>query len=191
MSNLFRAHLEKFIKINDQEFEEILSFFQIRQFRKKENLITAGELCKYHFFVLKGCLRKFCITSKGTEQTTEFAIETWWLTDNMAYEHQLRTDFSIQAVEKSEILYIEHRDQEKLLEIHPKMERYFRFVYQRAYAATQNRIKYIYNFSKEEIYLHFLEGQPQFVQRIPQYLVASFLGLTPEYLSEIRAKKFS
>jgi hypothetical protein len=78
--------------------------------------MTAGEICRYHFFVLKGCLRKFYITSKGSEQTTEFAIETWWLTDNMAYEHQLRTDFSIQAVENSEVLVIEYQDQERLIE---------------------------------------------------------------------------
>ncbi len=97
-----------------RNLKKYFHFFRSGSFVKKKNLITAGETCKYHFFVLKGCIRKFCITPKGTEQTTEFAIETWWLTDNMAYEHQLRTDFSIQAVEKSEILYIEYRDQEKI-----------------------------------------------------------------------------
>ncbi|MDV3872146.1 cyclic nucleotide-binding protein [Elizabethkingia anophelis] len=185
MFQIFRAHVDKFIEIDDQEFEKISSFFRVKKFRKKEDLVTAGEICRYHFFVLKGCLRKFYITSKGSEQTTEFAIETWWLTDNRAYEHQLRTDFSIQAVENSEVLVIEHQDQERLLKEHPVMERYFRYVYQRSYAAAQMRVRYIYTFSKEEMYLHFLEQQPQFVQRIPQYLIASFLGLTPEYLSEI------
>ncbi|OBS13681.1 cyclic nucleotide-binding protein [Elizabethkingia miricola] len=191
MFQIFRAHVDKFIEIDDQEFKKISSFFRVKRFRKKEDLMTAGEICRYHFFVLKGCLRKFYITSKGSEQTTEFAIENWWLTDNMVYEHQLRTDFSIQAVENSEVLVIEHQDQERLLKEYPVMERYFRYVYQRSYAAAQMRVRYIYTFSKEEMYLHFLEQQPQFVQRIPQYLIASFLGLTPEYLSEIRAKKIS
>jgi hypothetical protein len=68
------------------------------------------------------------------------------------------------------------------------MERYFRFVYQRAFGAMQMRIKYLYDFTKEEIFLHFIQHFPEFVQRIPQHLLASFLGFTPEYLSEIRKK---
>jgi ribosomal protein L10 len=71
------------------------------------------------------------------------------------------------------------------------MERYFRFIYQRAYAASQMRFKYLYEFSKEEFYQHLNENYPEFIQRIPQYLIASFLGFTPEYLSEIRKKKRS
>ena len=77
---------------------------------------------------------------------------------------------------------IEYQDQERLLKEHPVMERYFRYVYQRSYAAAQMRIRYIYTFSKEEMYLHFWNSNLSFVQRIPQYLIASFLGLTPEYL---------
>src|SRR5690606_31507258 len=125
---------------------------------------------------------------KGVEQTTEFAIETWWLTDNIAYEHKLSTEFYIQAVEKSLILYISKDNQDKLLKAFPQMERYFRFVYQRAYAATQMRVKYLFSLSKEEFYHELLRKQPEFVQRVPQYLIASYLGFTPEYLSEIRKK---
>jgi hypothetical protein len=82
---------------------------------------------------LSGLLRKFYINEKGTEQTTEFGIETWWLTDNFAYENQVRTEFYIQALEKSIVLYITQDKQEKLLKEFPVMERYFHFVYQRAY----------------------------------------------------------
>src|SRR5690606_6104888 len=118
---------------------------------------------------------------KGVEQTLEFAIETWWITDNMAYEHQQATEFYIQAVEPSEVLYITQGNQEKLLHTFPEMERYFRFVYQRAYAAAQMRIKFLYSLSKDAFYFHMLERHPEFVQRVPQYLIASFLGFTPEY----------
>lgn len=191
MSDLFRKHLEKFIEVDDSEFDAILRYFTLEKVKKKENLMMAGSVCRSHFFVLQGCLRKFFINEKGIEQTTEFAIENWWLTDNLAYEQQGTSEFYIQAVERSEVLTISKPSQDKLLQDIPKMERYFRFIYQRAYAASQMRIKYLYDFSREELYFHFLDRYPAFIQRIPQYLIASFLGFTPEYLSEIRAKKRS
>lgn len=191
MSEILKKHLEKFIQINDEEFLEISTFFKMKTVSKKENLLLEGSICRQHFFVLEGCLRKFFINDKGVENTTEFAIENWWITDNIAYEHGLPTSFYIQAVEKSKILIIERENQEKLLEQFPKMERYFRFIYQRAYAASQMRIKYLYDFTKEEFYEQLCKKQPEFVQRIPQYLIASFLGFSPEYLSEIRKKKRS
>lgn len=188
MSQIFRQHLEKFIKINDDDFEKIVSFFEVKTFAKKVNLLEEGQICKYNYFVLNGLLRKFFINEKGTEQITEFAIETWWMTDNISYEHKLPSEFYIQTVERSEILVISNDSQEKLLEEFPVMERYFRFVYQRAYAANQMRVKYIFSLSKEEFYFNLLKKQPAFVQRVPQYLIASFLGFTPEYLSEIRKR---
>lgn len=191
MSDIFRSHIEKFAEISQDEFLGILKYFQIANFRKKENLISEGQVCRSHYFVLRGCLRKFFVNQKGMEQTTEFAIENWWITDNIAYEHRLPTEFYIQAVEDSEILMIDSSAQEKLLIHFPKMERYFRFIYQRAYAASQMRVKFLYEFSKEEFYFHLCKTQPRFVQRIPQYLIASFLGFTPEYLSEIRNKNRS
>lgn len=191
MADIFKSHLKKFIEIDENEFREVMGFVEIIKVKKKQNLLLEGQVCKSHFFVLKGCLRKFFINEKGTEQTTEFAIETWWLTDHLAFEKQLPSEFYIQAVENSEVLVIHQPDQEKLLEQFPKLERYFRFVYQRAFAASQMRIKYLYSFSKEEFYHQLVRKYPAFVQRIPQYLIASFLGFTPEYLSEIRAKKLS
>ena len=191
MTKIFKNHLQKFVDISDSEFIDILAFFQVAKVRKKENLLIEGQICKSHYFVLNGCLRKFFVNEKGIEQTTEFAIENWWITDNIAFENKLVSEFYIQAVENSEILIIDHHSQEKLLAEFPKMERYFRFIYQRAYAASQMRIKYLYSFSKEEFYHHLNSKYPAFVQRIPQYLIASFLGFTPEYLSEIRNKKRS
>ncbi|RZJ32094.1 MAG: Crp/Fnr family transcriptional regulator [Chryseobacterium sp.] len=188
MSAIFRNHIEKFITVNDSDFDKILSFFEVRTIAKKQNLLEEGQICKSNYFVLKGLIRKFFTTEKGTEQTTEFAIETWWMTDNMSYEHKTPSEFYIQAVEKSELLQISSEAQERLLEEFPALEKYFRIVYQRAVAASQNRVKYIFSFSKEEFYLSLLKKQPAFVQRVPQYLIASFLGFTPEYLSELRKK---
>lgn len=184
----FRAHLEKFISINEEELGSVLSYFRVLEVKKKEQLLSEGETCRLMFFVVKGCLRKFFINEKGVEQTTEFAIENWWITDTFAYEKQLKTDFCIQSVEQSVVLAIDFQHREELLEKHPVMERYFRIMYQRSSAAAERRIRYLYELSKEESYIQFSTLYPWFIQRIPQYLVASFLGFTPEYLSEIRAK---
>lgn len=188
MSEIFKNHIAKFAQVSDEEFGQIMAFFDTKQTAKKENLLQAGEICRCHYFVLQGLLRKFFINEKGAEQTTEFAVETWWMTDNYAYERGLATEFSIQAVEKSTILYITAEKQRQLLEQHPAMERYFRFVYQRAFAAAQKRIQFLFSFSKEEFYFQAVRNHPDFIQRVPQYLIASYLGFTPEYLSEIRRR---
>lgn len=191
MSEIFKNHIAKFAGVTDEEFEQILTFFDTKAVSKKENLLQQGELCRHHYFVLEGLLRKFFINEKGSEQTTEFAVETWWLTDNYAYENQLPTEFFIQAVEKTTILYITSEKQQQLLKEFPVMERYFRFVYQRAYAAAQKRIQFLFSFSKEEFYFQAARNHPEFIRRVPQYLIASYLGFTPEYLSEIRRKLIS
>ena len=144
MPERFKNHINKFAPISDAEFAAIREYVEIRTFRKKENLLTEGQICRSHFFVLQGLLRQFFINEKGQEQTTEFAIENWWITDQLAFESQTASGFSIQAVEKSEVLII-HRDaQEALFQAHPIMERYFRFIYQRAFAAAQRRVQYIF-----------------------------------------------
>lgn len=188
MSQIFKFHLDKFITISDEDFVSILDYFEIKTFGKKENLLEEGQVCRHNYFVTKGLLRKFYLNEKGIEQTTEFAIETWWMTDNISYEHKTPSEFYIQTVEKTELLVISAESQERLLANFPMMEKYFRIVYQRAFAASQNRVKYIFSLSKEEFYFNLLKRQPEFVQRVPQYLIASFLGFTPEYLSEIRKR---
>ncbi|ASW74518.1 cyclic nucleotide-binding protein [Chryseobacterium piperi] len=184
----FKTHLDKFINISEEEYRSIVSFFEVIDVKKKQNLMLDGEVCRSMYFVLKGCLRKFFINVKGVEQTTEFAIENWWITDTFAYERQIKSEFTIQAVERSSVLVIDLQSQELLLKKHPVMERYFRMIYQKAYAASERRIRYLYEMTREELYIHFSTQYPWFIQRIPQYLIASFLGFTPEYLSEIRAK---
>ena len=191
MSAIFKTHLQKFTNINDTDFPELMQFFRSVKVRRKHNLLTEGEICKYNYFVISGCLRKFFINEKGVEQTTEFAIENWWNTDNIAYERRTTSEFFIQAIENAHVLMIDYDSQQKMFVMFPAMERYFRFIYERAYGAAQMRIKYLYSLSKEQFYFHFIESHPDFAQRIPQYLLASYLGFTPEYLSEIRNKRRS
>ncbi len=191
MSDILKKHITKFVNLTEQEFTDVLSYFKIIDSPKKKNLLTEGKICKSNYFVIKGCLRMFFINDKGVEQTIQFALENWWLADYTSFSAQKPSGFYIQTVEKSEIASIDFAAQEKMLEQFPKMEKYFRTVHQRAHAAYQFRIKYLYGSSREELYHEFNKLFPEFVQRVPQYLLASYLGFTPEYLSEIRKKRIS
>ncbi len=188
MSEQLINHFRKFVEIKEEDMPGMLAFFKRVNVGKKENVIEIGKICRSNYFVEKGCLRMFFINDKGVEQTTQFAIENWWITDYAAFQNQQPAGFYIQAVEKTAAASITFELQEKLLNQYPQLERYFRIIQQRALAAAQQRIKYLYDFSREELYHHFIEKYPEFTQRIPQYLLASFLGFTPEYLSEIRKK---
>ena len=191
MSECLRKHIEKFVKISHADYLKISTCLSPRTLSKKENLLVEGKVCKANYFVVKGCLRMFFVNKKGVEQTMEFALENWWLADYTSFSSKKPSGFYIQAVEKSEVLALNFPAQEEVLAQVPVMERYFRLVHQRAHAASQFRIKTLYNFSREELYHQFNKHYPEFVQRVPQYLLASFLGFTPEYLSKIRGRSIS
>lgn len=182
-------HIRKQAAINFDDEAAVLSYFETVHAAKKEILIAAGDPCSRLYFVVKGCLRLFHLSEKGVEQTIQFALENWWLTDHSTFSRQAVTDFSIQAVEPAEVLSISLEKYEALLMHFPQMERYFRLLYQRAAGASQMRMKYQHDLSREGMYRQFSDHYPEFTQRIPQYLLASFLGLTPEYLSELRRRR--
>jgi CRP-like cAMP-binding protein len=191
MSEKIIEHFRKFVDLDPSDEWAILSFFKSKTYSKRENLFEPNKTCRYHFFVVKGCLRLFFITQKGHEQTIQFAIENWWLTDYFSFENKTVSDFTIQAVEKTHVMIIDNYAQEKLLNEFPILEKYFRQIFQRAYSASQLRTKYLSDFSREEFYQHFNDNFPEFTKRVPQHLLASYLNMTPEYLSEIKRKKRS
>ncbi|WP_313386203.1 Crp/Fnr family transcriptional regulator [Chishuiella sp.] len=181
-------HFKKYIEIDSKDETNILSFFKEKTINKKEFLLEQNKKCNSHYFVLKGCLRMFFIDEKGTEQTVQFAIENWWITDYLAFESKENTSFTIQSIEKSIVLKIDYHDQEELLKKFPQFERYFRLIYQKAYGALQLRSKFLSDFSREQFYHHFNNQFPEFTNRVPQRMLASYLNMTPEYLSEIKNK---
>lgn len=191
MSPVLKDHIQKFVSITGEEAQAIAASFQTIHLKKKQNILEEGQLCRQHYFVEKGIVRMFYVNEKGVEHTTQFALEGWWITDLMSFQNRQPTGFYIQAVEAATLLAIDFDAQETLLKQYPVMERYFRIIFQKVYAANQLRIKYLYDYSSEEMYDQFARQNPAFVQRIPQYLLASFLGFTPEYLSELRRKKLS
>ncbi|MDF9795972.1 CRP-like cAMP-binding protein [Catalinimonas alkaloidigena] len=191
MKDRFFQHINKFMAFDKDDFTEALSYFQYKEVDKKEMLMEAASVCRQCFFVLKGCLHMYFINDKGVEKNIQFAIENWWMSDYLAYQHQQKTGFYIQAAEASELLCLDYDKQNQLLTAFPQLESYFRQVYQIAYGASIMRVKYQFDYSKEEIFFSFSEQFPEFVQRVPQYMIATYLGLTPEYVSELRKKKRS
>lgn len=183
------AHIRKFTSLTTDEEKLLLSYCRFRTVKKKEHILHEGEVCQANYFVLKGCMRMYVITEKGAEQMIQFAIDNWWISDYNSFDRQTPSGFNIQAVEPSELAFFDKKSQDALFKAIPSIEAYFRVVYQRAYAASLMRIQYIYCLSAEERYLQFSRNFPEFVQRVPQYMIASYLGFTPEFLSKTRAKR--
>ena len=186
-SNLIK-HIGKYIELDDTSIAVLNKYFKPVSYKKKDFLLQEGQVCRSLHFVEKGCLRMFFINDKTSEQITQFAMENWWISDFFSFTDNNPSPYYIQTVEKSEILSIDRLSFETMLKELPQMERYFRIIMQRAVAASQLRIKYMSELSKEEFYMHFRTSFPEFVQRVPQYMIASYLGLTPEYVSELRKK---
>lgn len=182
-------HIKKFIPLTTNEEQIILNSFNYKKIKKKELVLKEGSICYANYFIIKGCCRMFLITDEGKEQTIQFAIENWWMSDYTSFENGKPSNFNIQAIEATEIAWIEKQKQEELFKSIPQLERYFRIIMQRAFSASLMRINYIYTFSGEERYRHFNKLFPAFVQRVPQIILASYLGFTPEFLSKIRAKR--
>ncbi len=182
-------HIAKFISLDEKEAEILLSGLSEINPKKKEHLFEAGHVCDRLFFVVKGCLRLYVITEKGSEQTHQFMIENWWLSDYLSFHNGTPAEFYVQAVENSQVLTITKTDLEAVLAKVPKLERYFRLCYQKAVGAAQKRIKYLFSMSAEERYHNMNDQFPDFVQRVPQYMLASYLDFSAEFLSKIRAGK--
>jgi CRP-like cAMP-binding protein len=184
-------HIEKLTVLPSGSASIIESSFERRTYKRKEFLLTEGQRCFEKFFIVKGCVQLCYLKQNGTQQTTDFAIESWWISDFMAFANSGVARFSIRAIEDTQVLSISAEDQRQLLKKVPELEAYFHIIFQKSYAAAQMRLRYLYEFSKEDLYLNFLKDFPAFTQRVPQYLLASFLGFSPEYLSELRKKFFS
>ncbi|MDP4208098.1 MAG: Crp/Fnr family transcriptional regulator [Bacteroidota bacterium] len=183
-------HIRKYVELDENDVLVLIKYIKLVSLKKKEFLLKEGQVCRSLYFVEKGCLRMFFINDKTVEQITQFALDNWWMSDYFSFMDNKPSDYYIQTVEKSEVLTIDVFSFEELLKELPQMERYFRIIMQRALAASQLKVKYMYELTKEEFYMHFCTSFPEFIQRIPQYMIASYLGLTPEYVSELRKKNF-
>src|SRR5262245_37716943 len=170
------------------EFDFVRAMFVPRTLRAGEALQRGGDVSKYAAFVARGCLRSYVIDSKGKEHIVLFAPENWWLADNTSLMAKTPSQYFMDAVEESDVLLIDPPSHQKLIDTIPGYATAFRQGLQRHAAAKDQRIVNSLSSSAEERYLNFLETYPSIVTRVPQWMLASYLGVSPETISRIRKK---
>ena len=182
---LFKSIREK-VALTPTEMELCKTFFIPKKLRKKQSLLQEGDVCIYNAFVEKGILRSFSIDEKGNEHVVQFAIEGWWITDLASFLTNSNSIYTIEALEDAELLLLTTEARDALMNQIPMFERYQRLLLQNAYIANQARINSALTETDEDKYLNLGKAYPGIVKRVPQHMLASYLGLTPETLSRVR-----
>ena len=178
-------NMSKFISLTEDEIDLFCSYLSLKEVKKKDYLLRQGEICRSNNFVIKGCFKAFDINN-GEEKITQFAIESWWLTDVKSFTTQCPALFFIQALEDSEVIQLPYDKMEEVYQKIPKIERFFRIAFQISFANIQERIVKMNSLSGKERYKRFITTYPKIEQRVPQYMIGSYLGLTPVFLSNVR-----
>lgn len=186
-SKLF-ANIQKHISLDDLDKEYLKSLFLLEDIPMKKLLLSQGKLCRELFFVESGSLRAYNLTKEGKEATVMFAIEDWWITDMHSFVNRKPAVLSLEALEDSSMLALSFESFEELLGKIPKFERFFRILFQNAYVREQLRALDSISLSTEERYNRFRMKYPQIVEKVTQKQIASYLGVTPEFLSTIKKK---
>jgi CRP/FNR family cyclic AMP-dependent transcriptional regulator len=166
-------------------FDGLLTYKRIE---KKTLLMHEGQVCDFEGYILKGCVRSYFIDGNGFEVTLNFAVEDWWIGDVASYHEQKPSQLYFETLEQTELLIMKPADKEILLARAPKFERMYRLMMQRSLAVMQYRLFSTISKTAQERYLEFLERYPQIPQRVPQHYIASYLGVSPEFLSKIRSR---
>lgn len=186
--DVLKDHLERKISLTPAEFDFLTSLLKSKSLKKDECLIRPGEICKYESFVTKGCLKSFYEDDRGTVHIVDFCMEGWWADDLYSFFTQTPSRSTIMAIEPTEVLQISFRDLELLYEKVPKFERFFRLLFQRAYIAQREQINLMLSATAEERYRIFLQKKPYAEERFSQQDIASYLGITPQFLSAMKKK---
>jgi CRP-like cAMP-binding protein len=182
-------YIRRYISISETEIAIFQSYLKPKKLTKKAFLLKEGQFCKSRYYIKSGCIRLFYIDKKGNEQIIHFGIENWWITDYESLINKTPSILYIQAIEPTELLELPQETFDDLCQRLPKTERLFRKIMEKTYIAIQKRIEYIYSLKGEDQFNIFIAANPEFAQRVPQYMIASYLGMTPEFVSKIRAKR--
>jgi CRP-like cAMP-binding protein len=183
-----RAYLAARANFTDDDFEFLETVFVPRRIPAGGFLQRAGEVARWAAFVGSGCLRSYVIDAKGKEHILQFAPETWWLGDNTSLGTGSPSQYFIDAIEDSEVVLIDGPSHQRVLAHVPAYAAAFSRGLQKHAAAKDRRIVSSLTASAEERYLDFLQTHPSVALRVPQTMVASYLGMTPETVSRIRRK---
>jgi CRP-like cAMP-binding protein len=185
---LLLDNLSKHITLTPQEQELFLSKTETRQYKAKTILLNAGEVCKNSYFVNSGVLRSFNINDNIVEHVMSFACSGWWISDMYSLLSQKPGNLFIEVIEDAEVVLLPKENQEQLYHDIPKMEHFFRILTENALVANQQRVMDNLSLSAEDRFEKFSQKYPSLMQKVPQKQIASFIGVTPEFFSKMKAK---
>ena len=176
--------------LNPEEIAVFEASWTKKTLEKGEYLLRNGDVCRHDNYIVSGALKAFYINSEnGNEEILYFAIDDWWATDMESFSKQKPSIYNIQAIDKTTVLQISYHSFQKLLHEIPSLERYFRIILESYLGSLQKRIIYNNVYDAEHRYYDFLKTYPNIASKVPQYLIASYLGVSAEFLSRIRKKK--
>ncbi|GEN65461.1 MULTISPECIES: Crp/Fnr family transcriptional regulator [Chryseobacterium] len=185
-------NISQHVRLSPEEISVFKNIWTERTLEKGEFLLRNGDICRYDNYVVSGTLKAFCINPEnGNEEILFLAIDDWWATDIYSFSRQKASIYNIQAIEKTKLLQISHGSFQKLLEQIPSLERYFRIILEGYLGTLEKRIVFNNMYKAEQKYLYFLESYPDIAAKVPQYLIASYLGVSAEFISRIRKKNKS
>jgi CRP-like cAMP-binding protein len=168
------------------EFEQIKAVLRPKSFKRKQYFLQKGEVCHYFGFIVKGAMRQYSVDDKGIEHIVQLSLENWWVGDRESWAMSKPTIYNIVAWEDTEMLLITRPDTLRLAQEIPAFDEAVRMMDERRSIANQKRINAAISFSAEERYRDFVNSYPEFLQRFPQHMIASYLGITKETLSRVR-----
>lgn len=181
-------YINRFVDLTEEEKETLSSQVTVRKYLKNQFIVQQGDVCRFENFVLSGCARTFHVDKEGQEHIVMFAIENWWISDLGSYLSQTPAFYNVQCLEATEVVQFPFENLEQLYEKIPKLERFFRIIIQKAFIASEKRIVRNLSLSAKERYIEFRKQYPAIEQRVSQYMIASYLGMTKEFLSKVRSQ---